>query len=546
MSNALRRVPFVPWTPDSGESESSILEVDGLIPVGFRSTPYHGINEVAYASIPSPTSFTTARIANAPLATIGFTDSTGEVVNIVGTAKDLFFLSKDNTWIKVNHFADASDQYTGVDRWEFARFGDNIIAVTQEYPPLILKSGSDPYKFVPLDGNPPQARHIGVVSDFVILGGIKDRPEVIAWSGFNNPEIWGEDSRTQTSEQNLLGGGGDVVSIVPGDIGLVFQDNAIRRLEYQGPPPIFAIRNILPGMGTLAPKSICWQGKHVFFYGLNGFYRMHLHSNELQQIGVGRVDNWFRNDADTNTFANMTGTVDFRRQLVWWLYPSKGHRIGFNRALIYNFGLDLWSQIDFTTIGAIGNIVSVGVANPRPVSLDQLDDSPFFYGDPNDDPAPKNPPPPSAGTGQSNFGMDSPAPALDSAAYDGGRDFVIFTAAGSFNDDSEPLHEANILTGAPLAGSITSPLLRDGSGGSSFLSRIRVVSDKAIIDTITIMYRDSEWDRTFEEEVVTIETASGEANTFIDTRILAIKIDFRWTNNVSAIYVDLQPSGMRP
>ncbi|MBW4968616.1 hypothetical protein KZZ04_19995, partial [Pseudoalteromonas sp. CR1] len=72
----------------------------------------------------------------------------------------------------------------------------------------VLQAGSQP--FVDLGGNPPRARHMGVVGDFLVLAGLPDTPQSVRWSDSGDIEQWGLGLDQHEADEQLLPDGGAV------------------------------------------------------------------------------------------------------------------------------------------------------------------------------------------------------------------------------------------------------------------------------------------------------------------------------------------------
>ena len=82
------------------------------------------------------------------------------------------------------------------------------------------------------------------VRDFVMLGSLTEGSTEyqyrVRWSGFNDSTDWTTDpGGTQADFQDLEAQYGEVMAIVGGEYATIFQQRAITRLTYVGPPAIF-------------------------------------------------------------------------------------------------------------------------------------------------------------------------------------------------------------------------------------------------------------------------------------------------------------------
>ena len=377
-----------------------------------------------------------------------------------------------------------------IDVWEFDLFGENVVAAAALHPPLILKA--DATQFALLGGDPPNAGSVAEVSGFAVAGDIEGHPNRVQWSGLDALETWGVSVAEMSDFQDLLGDGGRVQRVVPGERGLIFQERAIQRLEFTGDVTVFRIDNILPGMGTRAPRSVCWQGKDVFFYGLNGFYRMNIDTAELIPIGAGRVDQWFLNNSNISRIDAVVGAVDFVREIVWWAIPGDGYSGYFSTLLCYHFGIDRWSKVEIDN-------TFIGTLNLGALSLDQLHDSPDF---------------PLA------TGIDTPgAPSLDDSKYYGTRGFAVFRY-----DSVTREYYASLLGGEAMNATISTGEISDPNGGRLRTTRLRPVvegGDSRI--SVRARDKDSEPMRTVINSIAL--NSIGEATFRVDRRYQGFQVD---------------------
>jgi hypothetical protein len=89
--------------------------------------------------------------------------------------------------------------------------------------------------FEDLGGNPPRARHMGVVGDFLVLAGLPDTPQTVRWSNSGNIEQWPLGQLDQEGDEQQLPDGGAVTGFAGGEYGVIFQERHRHR-------PIDAVR----------------------------------------------------------------------------------------------------------------------------------------------------------------------------------------------------------------------------------------------------------------------------------------------------------------
>jgi hypothetical protein len=181
--------------------------------------------------------------------------SDGTVVTFAGTSDKLYKLdNSDFTWSDVSLGGGTYGALTATAQWQFAQTGDLVFA-TQANAVLQVFDLSSSTAFANAFGSPPQAAYISVVGQFLVLSGLLSTPYRIQWSGldsFNASTSW--TSGINSSDFQDFPDGGIVRGVAGGEAGIIFQDQAIRRMSYvPGSPIIFQIDRITQDKGLFAP-----------------------------------------------------------------------------------------------------------------------------------------------------------------------------------------------------------------------------------------------------------------------------------------------------
>ncbi len=359
-------------------------------------------------------------------------DDDGNFFFFAATSTGIFRL-QNNAWLDISKPGGYN-----ADRWDMVAWGNRVIA-TNDVDPMQYFDLGQSTAFADLPGSPPRARHIGIVRDFIVIGNVVDqgdeRRSRVAWSGFNNSELWAPSPSTQAGFQDILIGGGKVQRIVPGELGVIFLERAVLLMAYAGPKVIFRFDEVESGRGTPAPDSVCWSGNRIFYLGHDGFYAMDRSANNVQFIGANRIDRTITDDVNTNHYDRVVGQIDYRRRLVFWAYPSKASSGTPDKVAIYNWQANKWSVADIA-ITRISEYISPSL------SLDELD---TVLAD-----------------------IDSESINVDSDAYKGGlRGLVLFTAD----------NRMGLLEGQPLTAEFETGDF--GTQGISMMNRVRPSVDRA-------------------------------------------------------------------
>jgi hypothetical protein len=275
--------------------------------------------------------------------------SDGSVVTFAGTSTKLYRLDNtDYSWVDVSKSAGTYSALTSTAQWQFEQFGSLVFA-TQANTVLQVYDLSSSTEFADCAGSPPQAAYISVVGRFLVLSGLLSNPYRIQWSGLNATTTW--TSGVNSSDYQDFPDGGVCRGVAGGEYGVVFQDNAIRRMSYvAGSPIIFQIERITKDKGLYAPYSIIRAGEKIFFYAGQGFHKIEP-GGVPEPIGREKVDRTFSADLDKGNLQLFIGAADPRSTRVYWAYKSAAGAIGtaYDKVLGYDFLLDRFFPV--TTSG---------------------------------------------------------------------------------------------------------------------------------------------------------------------------------------------------
>jgi hypothetical protein len=249
-------------------------------------------------------------------------------------------------------------------QWQFAQFG-NLVFATQGNVVLQVYNLSSSTAFADNSGSPPQADYIGVVGRFLVLSGLLSNPYRIHWSGLNDTTNW--TSGTGSSDYQDFPDGGIVRGVAGGEFGVVFQDQAIRRMSYiPGSDIIFQIERIAKDTGVFAPYSIVNFANVTYFHSAHGFHKIAA-GGFPEPIGRERVDQYFFDDLDKTELRLFTGCVDPRSTRVFWSYKSTSGTTGlYDKIIGYDYMLDRWFRVSMT-----GEYL-LGMSQPG-ITLENLD-----------------------------------------------------------------------------------------------------------------------------------------------------------------------------
>ena len=265
----------------------------------------------------------------------------------IGNA-NLTNVSSDTTRLTTTNFYGGTP-LTGsdIDYITFTQFGQYVIASNGvDVPQYYLMGTSTVFhnlSTIASSGTPPTFQTSGVVRDFLVTGNIVGAKNRVAWSGINDIATW-EAGVSSSDTQDLPGSGGQVVAITSGEVGYVFREDQIIRMDFVGGNVIFRFSVISPNRGAVYGQTVCQDNRQVFFYASDGFFQ--INGDQILPIGAEKVNRFFDRDLNKAYTDRITAAVDPFNTLAIWLYPSKDNpnTTGVcDKLLIYNYVTQKWS-----------------------------------------------------------------------------------------------------------------------------------------------------------------------------------------------------------
>ena len=355
------QVPFGEWLPDQPEHLNPGANVAKNVYYALQGyKPFKSL--VAYSS---NTISANARGAGS------FRDNTNTVYNFVATNSNIYQLDSGT-------FTSRKSGLTGTntDFWTFTQFGNYVIASngvdTPQYYLMGTSTNFANLSAIATDGTPPLFRMSGVVRDFLVTGNISGATNRIQWSGINDITTWTEGSK-QADYQDLPGSGGRVVAITSGEVGYVFRQNQIIRMDYVGGATVFRLSVISPNRGAVYGHTVCQDNRRVFFYADDGFFQ--IDGDNVIAIGAEKVNRFFENNLNKAFSDRIVAAVDPFNQLALWLYPSANNTTGIcDRILIYNYATQKWSLAEANASVIFSQFVGAYTVELMDIISQNLDD----------------------------------------------------------------------------------------------------------------------------------------------------------------------------
>lgn len=348
-------VPFPPYRPDlSPLGSASAAVISGCVPRSDGYGPYKSFQDLINALPAACRGYAFAR------------RSDGSVAVFAGTATRLYRLNNTTfAWEDVSKGGNAYSALVTTANWRFAQFNDLVIVVQVN---MVLQKFtlSSSTKFEDLGGTPPQAGHISIVNRFIMLSGLLSNPRRVQWCDLDAPETW--TAGTGLADFQDLADGGNTKGLSGGDsYGVIFQEQAVRRLTYApGSPVVFEIVKLSSEDTLFAEYAFINAEEKTFYLSAQGFKLIEA-GGTPQAIGKDHVDETFFKDVDNSALQLIIAAVDPAATRVYWSYKSTSGQDGlFDKILTYDWRLKRWSLLP-----QVGEYIA-SLAKPG-ITLEQLD-----------------------------------------------------------------------------------------------------------------------------------------------------------------------------
>ena len=263
-------------------------------------------------------------------------------VNLVNESSDTTRLTVTSFYGGTPLTGDATDYIT------FTQFGNYVIVSNGvDAPQFYLMGTSSSFtdlSTIGTSGTVPVFKCSGVIRDFLVTGNHVGASNRIQWSGINDITTW-QSGTKQSDLQDLPGSGGQITHITSGEIGYIFRQNQIVRMDYVGGATVFRLSVISPNRGAVLGRTVCQDNRRVFFYADDGFFE--INGDQVSAIGAEKVNRFFDLDLNKAFSDRIVAATDPFNQLAIWLYPSSAdtsNTTGIcDKVLIYNYATQKWS-----------------------------------------------------------------------------------------------------------------------------------------------------------------------------------------------------------
>lgn len=326
----IQTIPLIGFAPDldpnivpGGQAQGIWTNCDGWYPTarGFRRDKS---TEMEYPSIPTrtaPSGPDTGACYGAYVAR--FLDDSFKL--FAGTRTALYNGS-NGVWTSFSPTQNFST--ADRDRWRFAMFGNDCIAVNgHDSPQICTLVGTS---FVPLAGIPPVAKVVATVNAggaaFVFLlnlSGGSLTPTTWWCSAVGNDASWTPDIATQCTNASLDDTPGPITGArALGRNLIVYKERAVYVFEYVAGQVVWSTRLVTTEAGALSHEAVVDLGDVHAVMGFDNFYIIDA-SGAPQAIENPLRRFIFENDLERNYAWAVEGKWDKKTNVARWHYPSR-------------------------------------------------------------------------------------------------------------------------------------------------------------------------------------------------------------------------------
>lgn len=399
------------WLPDVGPIRSNgLAEVYGVAPIGgmYLAGPMFYENTKSI-----PAAWATATCYGMHIHEDAATRANAYMY--VGTEVDLYRSAVNETVMTDATGAGALSTPSSESGWQFASFGNNILATNGVDEIKIATTPTTNFAknnqtTVPVSYD-PKCKFITTIRNHILIGNISfaaapniaapasalsgtSYPTMVMWSVTDNARRFGDPKGTPGDSTTAMLGAdwqdfpdehGPVTGLCGGEYALIFKKSAIYRMD--GPPWTFT--KIVSGSGTIYPNSIAKHYDNIYYWGPGGPMVLKGGAGEPINLSSGKCQRalqdsnlykfWFEANPSIGYQPYMLySSVDYKNDLIIWSAPyavssdDNHSRSGNTTAfLVYSVRDDRFSLVRFRLGGVYGRVWALkSLSNTAEASFD--------------------------------------------------------------------------------------------------------------------------------------------------------------------------------
>ena len=288
---------------------------------------------------------------------VGMTQLNGNYYTVANVATNTFELSGTNTsgYGSYSSAGKATQQFGwGVaasasaetvtlepSLWSFSLWGEDLIATRRDGGTFVWDATNGPSTRAVVLTNAPTNALLNLVSvpdRHVICFGADEDPLNVKWSSQEANTTWSATATNTAGSQRLEIGHKIISAIQTRDQILIFTDDAVFGMQFQGPPYTFGFRALATSCPPIGQNAAIEINGIVYWMGCGHF---HTFSGRVQEMPCPVRDHVFNNinkDRENLSF----GGLNRKFTELWWFYPTVDTG-ALDKYVIYNYTTKEWS-----------------------------------------------------------------------------------------------------------------------------------------------------------------------------------------------------------
>jgi hypothetical protein len=229
--------------------------------------------------------------------------------------------------------------YTGTNRWDFAVFGNNILATNKSEA---IQQAAPSADFAAI-ATAPKAAIMDIASGFVMAldyDNGTDTPDGWFCSGLFDQTIWTPSVATQCANGRLVDTPGRFTAgKALGSDFVAYKAESMYLGRYVGPPVIWSWQRVPGQIGCVGKNAVIVAENRHYFIGASDFY---VYDGSVP-VPIGEpVREWFFGRLNTANRSLIWGVADEARGLIYWYYPTETDAL--EDCIVYNYRTNRWGR----------------------------------------------------------------------------------------------------------------------------------------------------------------------------------------------------------
>ena len=272
--------------------------------------------------------------------------------------------------------------YSGTDRWDFAVYGNYILATNDSEPLQVSTTGA----FSNLTA--PTGKFVAVSQGYIMMANISEDETGAAetdgqdkWYVTNDHTDWAADAYNEKVNARLVGGGAITGLIGLGGGFVIFKKDTMHYGTYVGAPLVFAFNEVAGNIGCPTSHAAVNASDVLYFLGNDDFYAF----DGARNVPIGNgIREWFFKDVNKDKLDQVIATYNPYSSNVTWFYPSQNSDEP-DTALVYNIRSRKWGKYKqdvqaaakYFSDGIVIDDVTLADLASLYATIDDMTDAPF-------------------------------------------------------------------------------------------------------------------------------------------------------------------------